>query len=76
MVCQAAFVAEGASSAAVGVVLDWAAVTADPDQGTGLDGALQAIVWTRFGPWVLTGTAVGFAASSVHRSTRARHPVS
>jgi hypothetical protein len=76
VVCQAAFVAKGASFTAVGGVLGWAAVTADPDQATGLDGALQAIVATRFGPWVLTGIAAGFAAFSVYCFTRARHPVS
>jgi hypothetical protein len=76
VVCQGAFMAKGASFTAVGVVLGWAAVTADPDQATGLDGALQAIVATRFGPWVLTGIAAGFAAFSVYCFTRARHPVS
>jgi hypothetical protein len=76
VVCQGAFVAKGASFAAVGVVLGWAAATFDPDQATGLDGALQTIVATRYGPWVLTGIAAGFAAFSVYCFTRARHPVS
>ena len=76
VVCQGAFVAKGASFAAVGVVLGWAAVAADPEQATGLDGALQTIVATRYGPWVLTGIAAGFAAFSVYCFTRARHPVS
>lgn len=76
LVCQAAFVAKGVSFAAVGVVLGWAAVTSDPEQATGLDGALQAIVSTQGGPWLLTAIAAGFAAFSVYCFTRARHPVS
>ena len=76
VVCQGAFIAKGASFAAVGVVLGWAAVTVDPAQATGLDGALQTIVATRYGPWVLALIAAGFAAFSVYCFTRARHPVS
>jgi hypothetical protein len=75
VLCQLAFVTKGVALVLVGGVAAWAAVTVDPAQATGLDGALRAIAATRAGPWALTVIAVGTAVFSVYCFARARHPV-
>jgi hypothetical protein len=74
--CQAGFLAKGIAFVLVGAVVGGAAVTFDAERATGLDGALRAVVLTPFGPWLLTGIALGLATFSIYCFTRARHPVS
>ena len=74
-VSQVGFVVKGAALALVGGVVSWAAITFDPSQADGLDGALRTVEGTPSGPWVLTGIAAGLAAYAVYCITRARHPV-
>jgi hypothetical protein len=74
--CQVAFVTKGVAFVLVGGVLCWAGITADPEQATGLDGALQTIAAARYGPELLTAIAVGIGLFSVYCFVRARHPVS
>ena len=69
------FVLKGIALVLVGVVVSWAALTSDPERGTGLDGALRTIVGEPFGQWLLTMIAIGLAAFSVYCFARARYPV-
>jgi hypothetical protein len=74
-VCQAGFVLKGVALVLVGVVVGWAAVTANPDRGDGMDGALRVVAGQPFGQWLLTVIALGLAAFAVYCLVRARHPV-
>jgi Domain of Unknown Function (DUF1206) len=74
-VCQVGFVLKGVALVLVGVVVGWAAVTARPDRGDGMDGALRVVAGQPFGQWLLTVIAVGLAAFAVYCLVRARHPV-
>jgi hypothetical protein len=74
-VCQVGFVLKGVALLVVGVVVGWAAVTADPGRGDGMDGALRVVAGEPFGQWLLTVIAVGLAAFAVYCLVRARHPV-
>ena len=72
---QLGFVLKGVSFVLVGGIVAWAAITFDPEQATGLDGALRAIAAEPYGRWVLTAIAVGLASFAVYCLARARHPV-
>lgn len=72
---QAGFVLKGLALVLVGAIVGWAAVTFDPKQATGLDGALRGVLREPFGRWVLTTVALGLVAFSVYCFARARHPV-
>jgi hypothetical protein len=72
---QVGFVLKGVALALVGVVVAWAAVTFDPKQADGLDGALRTVASAPFGQWLLTVIALGLAAFAVYCLARARHPV-
>jgi hypothetical protein len=74
-VCQVGFVLKGVALFLVGVVVGWAAITADPDRGDGMDGALRVVAEQPFGRWLLTVIALGLAAFAVYCLVRARHPV-
>ncbi|MGB5952398.1 MAG: DUF1206 domain-containing protein [Ornithinimicrobium sp.] len=66
------YVAKGVALTMVGVLFGWAAWTADPDDATGLDGAVQAVSGDVFGSVVLALIAAGFAAYGVYSFARAR----
>jgi hypothetical protein len=74
-ISQIGFVLKGAALVLVGVVVGWAALTARPSRGDGLDGALRVIAGEPFGRWLLTVIAAGLAAFAVYCLARARHPV-
>jgi hypothetical protein len=74
-VCQVGFALKGVALVLVGAVVGWAAVTANPDRGDGMDGALRVVAGEPFGQWLLTLIAVGLAAFAVYCVVRARHPV-
>jgi hypothetical protein len=76
LVCQVGFVTKGVAFVLVGGILGWAGATVDPEQATGLDGAVRAIAAARYGPAVLTVIAAGIGLFSVYCFARARHPVS
>lgn len=73
--CQAGFVLKGVALLLVGIVVGWAAVSAHPSEGDGMDGALRVIAGEPFGQWLLTVIALGLAAFAVYCLVRARHPV-
>lgn len=70
---QAGYVARGIALGIVGVLLVSAAVTHDPAQSQGLDGALRALLEAPFGKLLLTLVALGFAAFGVYSFARARY---
>jgi hypothetical protein len=74
--CRVAFVTKGIAFVLAGGVLGWAALTVDPDQATGLDGAVRTLAAAEYGPELLTAIAVGIGLFSVYCFARARHPVS
>jgi hypothetical protein len=53
------------------LVID-AAVTVNPQQSTGLDGALRSLAGTEFGPVLLGLVALGFAAFALYAAATAR----
>jgi hypothetical protein len=73
--CQVGFVLKGVALVLVGGIVGWAAVAFDPEEATGLDGALRAVAGKPYGQSVLTVVALGLAAFSVYCAARARHPV-
>jgi hypothetical protein len=56
----------------VGVLLVVAAVTFDPKNAQGLDGALRRIARTPLGPWLLVAVAVGLVIFGVYSCCEAR----
>jgi hypothetical protein len=72
---QVGFALKGVALVLVGAIVTGAAITADPDRATGLDGALRTVAEEPYGRWVLTAVAAGLAAFAVYCAARARHPV-
>lgn len=68
------YVAKGVAFGLVGVLLWRAAGSADGDEATGLDGAMNAIGRGEAGPWLLTAAAAGFTAFGAYALARARYP--
>lgn len=69
------YIAKGVALVVVGVLFGVAALTADPNQATGLDGALKALVGLPFGVFLLSAVGVGFLAYGLYcvvRAVRAR----
>ncbi|MCW2675055.1 MAG: conserved rane protein of unknown function [Modestobacter sp.] len=71
---QVGYPAKGIALALVGVLLGWAAITFDPAQARGLDGAMHTILAAPAGQWLLTLVALGIAAFGVFSFFRARYP--
>ena len=66
------YVAKGIALVVVGVLFGVAAVQADPDEASGLDGALKALAELPFGTIVLTAVAFGLIAFGLYSFVRAR----
>lgn len=66
------YVAKGVALTMVGVLFGWAAWTSDPDDATGLDGAVQVVSGDTLGAIVLSLIALGFAAYGLYSFARAR----
>jgi hypothetical protein len=69
---RAGYVARGAAFVVLGGLFVTAAVTADPEQAQGLDGALQTFREAPFGQIVLGAVALGFIAYGVYSFARAK----
>jgi len=67
------YVAKGAALAVVGVLFVTAAAQNSSAKATGLDGALRSLRQQPFGPWILTGVALGIAAYGGYSFARARY---
>jgi hypothetical protein len=69
---QVGYAARGVAIAVVGILFVVAAIQADPDRATGLDGALRSFADLPFGKVVLIAIGVGWIASGVYSVLRAR----
>jgi len=67
------YIARGVAFVLIGVLLGYAAITADPKQANGLDGALHTVLRQPFGPYLLTVVAIGLAAAGVFAFAQARY---
>ncbi|MGV0835739.1 DUF1206 domain-containing protein [Mycolicibacterium thermoresistibile] len=66
-------VAEGLVLAGAGVLVVSAALTSDPSQAAGLDGAVKALGQEPFGTAVMIAAALGFAAHGLYTFTLTRY---
>jgi len=66
------YVAKGVAIAVVGVLFAVAAITADPEEASGLDGALKALAGLPAGVVVLSVVAIGLIAFGLYSFVRAR----
>jgi hypothetical protein len=71
---QVGYPGKGVALGVVGALLVHAAVTFDPADASGLDGALRTILRAPFGQFLLTLVAVGIAAFGAYLFVRARYP--
>ena len=71
---QVGYPGKGVALAVVGGLLVHAAVTFDPNDASGLDGALRTILEAPFGQFLLTLVALGIAAFGAYLFVRARYP--
>jgi len=71
---QVGYPGKGIALGVVGGLLVHAAVTFDPADASGLDGALRTILEAPFGQFLLTLVAVGIAAFGAYLFVRARYP--
>lgn len=71
---QAGYPAKGVSLGLVGALLVWAAITFDPAEASGFDGALRTILEAPFGRVLLTLVALGIGAFGAYCLVRARYP--
>lgn len=70
---QSGFIARGAATALVGVLVVIAAIRFDPNKASGLDAALHTLAQQPFGPWLLALVALGIAAYGVFLFFDARY---
>ena len=69
----AGYAAKGVALAVLGVLVVVATVRSDPEQSSGLDGALKALQEQRFGAWILGAVALGLICYGVFMVVRARY---
>lgn len=69
---QIGYVAKGVAIVVVGVLFAIAAVTSDPSEAAGLDGALKTLATLPFGVVILVLVGLGFVAYGVYCFVRAR----
>ncbi len=70
---QLGYVAKGIAFAIVGGLFVTAAIQHDPEEATGLDGALRTVLEAPFGKVLLTLVALGLAAYGVYSIAKAKH---
>jgi hypothetical protein len=69
----AGYAAKGVALAVLGVLVVVATVRSDPEQSSGLDGALKALQEQPFGTWILGAVALGLICYGVFMVVRARY---
>ncbi|TDL42734.1 DUF1206 domain-containing protein [Kocuria rosea] len=67
------YAAKGVALAVLGVLIVVATVRSDPEQSSGLDGALKALQEQPFGAWILGAVALGLICYGVFMVVRARY---
>lgn len=70
---RAGYAAKGVALAVLGVLVVVATVRSDPEQSSGLDGALKALQEQPFGAWILGAVALGLICYGVFMVVRARY---
>ncbi|WP_297084518.1 DUF1206 domain-containing protein, partial [uncultured Demequina sp.] len=68
----AGYCAKGVALGAVGVLFGYAALTADPDEAQGIDGAIESLLGAPAGPAIVVAVGLGFAAYGLYSLARAR----
>lgn len=66
------YIAKGIALCVVGVLLVIGALTVNPAQSTGLDGALKSLTALPFGAPILSAVGVGLIAYGLYSFARAR----
>jgi hypothetical protein len=69
---MAGYVAKGVALVVVGGLFVFAALQSDPEEATGLDGALKVVAEQSYGTVLLLLVALGLAAYGVYSFARAR----
>ncbi|MFI7494850.1 DUF1206 domain-containing protein [Kocuria sp. M4R2S49] len=69
----AGYVAKGVALGVLGVLFVVATVQSDPEQSTGLDGALKSLQEQPFGAWILGAVALGLVCYGVFMVVRAKY---
>ena len=69
----AGYAAKGVALAVLGVLVVVATVRSDPEQSSGLDGALKALQEQPFGAWILGAVALGLICYGAFMVVRARY---
>lgn len=67
------YVAKGSSLILVGVLFGWATWTANPEEATGLDGAVATVSTSPYGTVILIVVSLGFAAYGIYSFARSRY---
>ncbi len=67
------YAAKGVALIMVAALFGWAAWTADPQEATGLDGAIQTVSGSPFGATILVIVSLGFIAYGAYCFARARY---
>ncbi len=67
------YVAKGVALGVLGLLVVIATVTNNPEESTGLDGALKALQEQPFGVWLLGAVAIGLVAYGIFMIVRARY---
>ncbi|WP_353987800.1 DUF1206 domain-containing protein [Ruicaihuangia caeni] len=73
MLGRIGYFAKGIAIAVVGILFCVAAITSDPSEATGLDGALKSLAELPLGPAILTVVALGLMAYGVYCFARAKY---
>lgn len=69
------YIAKGAALAALGILFIVSTATAEPEESTGLDGALQGLAAQPFGEVALGALGVGLMLYGVYQMVRSRYDV-
>ncbi|WP_323960149.1 DUF1206 domain-containing protein [Arthrobacter sp. JZ12] len=67
------YIAKGIALGVLGILVVIATVTNNPEESTGLDGALKTLQEQPFGVWILGAVAVGLVAYGLFMVVRARY---
>jgi len=70
---MAGYIAKGAALTIVGLLFGYSAITADPDDAKGLDGAVKSLLDLPGGQVIVVLVGAGFAAYGVYSLVRARY---
>jgi hypothetical protein len=67
------FVAKGVALATLGILVLVATMRRDPNEQSGLDGALKSLAGQPYGGWILGAVALGLACYGVYSAARAKY---